>query len=409
MEARGFLEGSTPTAWVRAFKCNSVFVTRYRSMRVPVSIRTSCFMADKQALVDSGATNNLMSPVFARKMGLGMKRLGNTRKIFGVDDTENKSGSITHYLDLDGLTKGIHQEMRFLVADLGREEMLLGYPWLATFEPSLHWQTATIHEKILPIVISSVNPRRIPKFPVIATIQTEEEKTRIMNELAQECTIRGVATELDIQANKQQVKAVVPVEYSTFSRLFSEEASQRFPPSRPWDHAIELKPNTPDTVDCKVYPMAQHEDKALEEFIDEQLSKGYICPSKSQYASSFFFIKKKDGKLHPVQDYRCINGYTICNQYLLPLISDLITDLRGASIFSKLDVRWGYNNVRIKEGDEHKAAFKTSYGLFEPTVMFFGLCNSPATFQTMMNQIYNDIITKHAVRGTIIRIYMDLI
>ena len=80
MEARGFLEGSTPTAWVRAFKCNSVFVTRYRSMRVPVSIRTSCFMADKQALVDSGATNNFMSPAFARKMGLGMKKLDNPTK-----------------------------------------------------------------------------------------------------------------------------------------------------------------------------------------------------------------------------------------------------------------------------------------------------------------------------------------
>ena len=112
MEARGFLEGSTPTAWVRAFKCNSVFVTRYRSLRVPVSIRTSCFKADKQALVDSGATNNFMSPNFARKMGLGMKKLDNPRKIFNIDDTENKSGSITHYLDLDVLTKGIHQESR---------------------------------------------------------------------------------------------------------------------------------------------------------------------------------------------------------------------------------------------------------------------------------------------------------
>ena len=364
-------------------------------------------MADKQALVDSGATNNFMSPAFARKMGLGMKKLDNPRKIFNIDDTENKSGSITHYLDLDVLTKGIHHEMRFLVADLGREELLLGYPWLATFEPSLHWRTATIHEKILPIVISSINPRRIPQFPVIATIHTEEEKTRIVQELEQDCTIRGISTDLDIQANKQQEKAVVPAEYSSFSRLFSEEASQRFPPSRPWDHAIELKPNTPDTVDCKVYPMAQHEDKALEEFIDEQLAKGYIRPSKSQYASSFFFIKKKDGKLRPVQDYRRINGYTIRNQYPLPLISDLITDLRGASIFSKLDVRWGYNNVRIKQGDEHKAAFKTRYGLFEPTVMFFGLCNSPATFQTMMNQIYKDVITKHAIKGTAIRIYMD--
>src|SRR6202453_187235 len=209
VEARGFLEGSTLAAWVRAFKCNSVFVTRYRSMRVPVSIRTNCFMADKQALVDSGATNNFMSPAFARKMGLGMKKLDNPRKIFNIDDTENKSGRITHYLDLDVLTKGVSQEMRFLVADLGREELLLGYPWLATFEPSLHWRTATIHEKILPIVISSINPRRIPQFPVIAAIHTEEEKTCIVQELEQDCTIRGISTDLDIQAKKQQEKTIV--------------------------------------------------------------------------------------------------------------------------------------------------------------------------------------------------------
>jgi len=273
---------------------------------------------------------------------------------------------------------------------------------LATFEPTLNWRTATIHEKLLPIVISSVNPRRIQKFPVIASIQTEEEKTHILHELTNDCTIRGIATELDIQANKQQEKASVPAEYQLFKRLFSEEESQRFPPSRVWDHAIDLKQGTPDAIDCKVYPMAQHEDKALGDFLDEQLAKGYIRPSKSQYASSFFFIKKKDGKLRPVQDYRRLNQHTVRNQYPLPLIADLLTDLRGASIFSKLDVRWGYNNIRIKEGDEHKAAFKTRYGLFEPTVMFFGLCNSPATFQTMMNQIYKEVIAKHAIKGTII-------
>ena len=84
-----------------------------------------------------------------------------------------------------------------------------------------------------------------------------------------------------------------------------------------------------------------------------------------------------------------------------------IRDLGGAHIFTKLDVRWGYNNVRIKEGDEHKAAFKTRRGLFEPTVMFFGLTNSPATFQAMMNSLYRDTITKHEAVGTFIQIYMD--
>ena len=170
---------------------------------------------------------------------------------------------------------------------------------------------------------------------------------------------------------------------------------------------IEFKKDTPDAIDCKVYPMSQTEDQGLRDWLMEQLDKGYIRPSKSQYASSFFFIKKKDGKLRPVQDYCRINNYTICNQYPLPLISDLITDLRGAYIYTKLDIRWGYNNVCIKAGDEHKAAFKTCYGLYEPLVMFFGLTNSPATFQTMMNHIFAPIIAKHGLLGTTICVYMD--
>jgi hypothetical protein len=139
-----------------------------------------------------------------------------------------------------------------------------------------------------------------------------------------------------------------------------------------------------------------------------KLNRNVVCHDTiSPYASSFFFIKKKDGKLRPVQDYRVLNKWTVRNQYPLPLITALIRDLGGAHIYTKLDVRWGYNNVRIKEGDEYKAAFKTRRGLFEPTVMFFGLTNSPATFQAMMNSIYQQTIAKHESRGTNIRIYMD--
>ena len=153
--------------------------------------------------------------------------------------------------------------------------------------------------------------------------------------------------------------------------------------------------------------MNQIEDQAVQEFIKNKLEKGYIHISKSPYTSSFFFIKKKDSKLQPVQDYWKINALTVCNQYPLPLITDLIHDLSNAHIYTKLDVRWGYNNVCIREGDEPKAVFKTRYGLFKPTVMYFGLTNSPAMFQTMMNYIYCDVILKHKPLGMTIHIYMD--
>ena len=140
------------------------------------------------------------------------------------------------------------------------------------------------------------------------------------------------------------------------------------------------------------------EDEKLREFIEEQRAKGYIRPSKSPYAYPFFFVKKKDGKLHPVQDYRKLNEYTIKDKYPLPLIPDLIAEVQDAWIFSKFDIRWGYNNVRIKEGDDHKAAFTTKHGLFKPLVMYFRLTNSLAMFQAMMNHLLCNAPAGVAVR-----------
>jgi hypothetical protein len=219
--------------------------------------------------------------------------------------------------------------------------------------------------------------------------------------------IRNASVELAVATQQYTKKVEIPQEYQKFAKVFSEEESQRFPPRRPCDHAINFKPGMPDAIDCKIYPMTRVEDEALDIFIDEQLEKGYIHPSKSQYASSFFFIKKKDGKLCPVQDYQKINAWMIHNHYPLPLIGDLIHDLGGAVVFTKFDVRQGYNNIHIKEGDEHKATFKTRRGLFEPTVMYFSLCNSPATFQAFMNDIFHPVIAKHNLLGTTIRVYMD--
>ena len=213
-----------------------------------------------------------------------------------------------------------------------------------------------------------------------------------------------MATKLAIQAQQYTTKMEVPKEYQDFAKVFGEEESKWYPPKRAWDHAIEFKKDTPDVIDCKVYPLTHEEDKVLQKFITEEIKKGYIWPSKLPYASPFFYIQKKDGKLRLVQDYQKINVIMICNQYPLPLIANLIHDLGNAHIYTKLDIRWGYNNIWIKEGDEEKAAFKTWYRLFKPTVMYFGLTNSPATFQTMMNYIFWVVIMKHKLWGTTIQI-----
>jgi len=160
------------------------------------------------------------------------------------------------------------------------------------------------------------------------------------------------------------------------------------PEQKPWDHAIDLKTDF-IPKDCKIYPLSPEEQKEQDRFLEGNLRKGYIRPSKSPMASPFFFVSKKDSKkVRPCQDYRCLNKRTIKNAYPLPWVDKLLDKLKEAKCFTKLDLRWGYNNVQIKEDDEWKAAFKMNKGLFELLVMFFGLCNSPATFQNMMNDIF---------------------
>jgi hypothetical protein len=233
-------------------------------------------MADKQALVDLGATDNFMHPNFANRMGLGIKALPNPKKIFNIDNTTNKSGMITHCLNLNVVTKGIHKEMCFLITDIGREEILLGYPWLATFEPRFDWRSTTMAPQFMPVIISSINPRIIRSQPIIAVALSESEKHSIVRQLESECTIGGILTDLAVQAGTHQIAAKIPEEYQEFSPVFDDEASQRFPPSRQWDHAIELKLGALDALDCKIYPMTREEDASLEKFIDEMMALGYI-------------------------------------------------------------------------------------------------------------------------------------
>ncbi len=187
---------------------------------------------------------------------------------------------------------------------------------------------------------------------------------------------------------------LIPDEYKEFSSVFSKSSFDELPEKRKWDHAIELKDDFKEKF-TKVYPLNPHKQKQLDEFIEENLATGRIRPSKSPMASPVFFIKKKDGSLRLIQDYRALNEMTIKNRYPLPLISEPPRQAQKSQILSQhLMFDGGTTTIRIKEGDEWKAAFRTSRGLFEPTVMFFGLTNSPATFQTMMNEIFRELITE---------------
>ena len=193
--------------------------------------------------------------------------------------------------------------MQFLITDLGHKDLILGYPWLAMFKPGFSWADGTIDMEHLPVIVKSLNwETRLTKTTISQTTVepiSTQEKAQIVEELEEECF--SISTRLAQEAHQYQQEVKIPDEYQRHWKVFSEEESHRLPPSRPWDHAIELKEGAPEAINCKVIPTTMEEDKVLKKFLKEQMEKGYIQKLKSPYTSAFFFIKKKDRKLQPIK------------------------------------------------------------------------------------------------------------
>lgn len=165
------------------------------------------------------------------------------------------------------------------------------------------------------------------------------------------------------------------------------------PPHRPFDHQIPLVPAA-IPVHKKPYRYAPTQKDELERQVKDMLARGVIQPSHSPYASPVILVKKKDGGWRMCVDYRYLNALTVKNKYPLPIVEELLDELAGAKYFTKLDLRSGYHQIRLVEGEEFKTAFKTHHGHWEFKVMPFGLTNAPATFQSAMNLLFAHMLRK---------------
>ena len=199
-----------------------------------------------------------------------------------------------------------------------------------------------------------------------------------------------------MELDYRKVEAMVPQRFHQWLKVFGKVELKKMPMRKIWDHAIDLKKDFKASK-ARVYPLSKNEREEVQQFIDDHLRKGYIRLSKSPQTSPVFFVGKKDSGKHMVINYRRLNKQMVKNNYPLPLIIDLVDSIGNKKLFTKIDLQWGYNNVQIKKRDEWKVAFTTHVGSFEPMVMFFGMTNSPATFQGMMNEIMKDLINEGKV------------
>ena len=325
-----------------------------------------------------------------------------------VNRTFNQEGLIENTVKVNIYYQGHREKTKIDMIGGQKWKVILGMPWLAYHNPEIDWRTGEVKMMRCP---EECGKQWRPVQGKSGWKKQEEEEAREEKEKKKEekkkkkkqkkgkiVEVRKVAEKWEIWdeeekavKSKAEAKKLVPEKFHKWIKVFRKKQLERMPTRKLWDHAIEVKEEFMPQKG-KVYPLLREEREKVREFVKEQLRKEYIWLSKLSQTVPVFFVGKKDGKKRMVQDYQYLNEWTIKNNYPLPLISDVLENIGTKKLFTKIDLRWGYNNVRIKEGDEWKAVFTTPEGSFEPTVMFFGLTNSPATFQAMMNKLLRNLI-----------------
>jgi hypothetical protein len=270
------------------------------------------------------------------------------------------------------------------ILPLGSYDLLIGMDWLATYKARLD-----CYHKTLECV--SEEGRRITLQGIQKPVSVRRISALQMRKYCRKgCPLYAIQVLESVEDDKPSLEDHPTLR--EYRDVFLEEVPG-LPPRRDIDFSIELAPGAVP-VSRTPYRMSTPELIELKLQLKEMMDKGYIRPSVSPWGAPVLFVKKKDGTLRLCIDYRQLNKVTIKNKYPLPRIDDLFDQLGGASIFSKIDLRSGYHQVRIKSEDIHKTAFRTRYGHYEFVVVPFGLTNAPATFMCLMNNVLSKFLDK---------------
>jgi len=264
---------------------------------------------EERALVDSGATANFIDQKTVKRLRLKTLKLEQTHSVRNIDGTFNQAGLITRACDLLISQGGKQEQTRFYVTNLGGDRFIFGYPWLATFTPSINWPQAIVNGprfRVETLVRGKMTQSEyLSHVQKVAIAQLEEGDELIMSleVLGQEpmqirkTTLAQQMAEKNYDATKVNSEETVPAVFKRHWRIFSEKEARQLPPHREYDHRIELRPDAPNVINSKVYPLSQNEQKVLDEYLTDNLEKGYIVASSSRYGSPTFTVKKKDGSV----------------------------------------------------------------------------------------------------------------
>ncbi|KAK3560561.1 hypothetical protein QTP86_010898 [Hemibagrus guttatus] len=341
----------------------------FLNFTVPALLHLSDRCFPISTLIDSGAAVNLIDRGLVEELGIPIFPCVPALRITAIDSQPIGEGYLKHQTELLEFQVGLfhYEQLVFYVTSSPANPVILGFPWLRRHDPHISWRSGEL------VRWSTTCLRGCLRDPVSRPCRTSHVERAI-----------------------EAAGGHLPRQYTDFQEVFSEERAARLPRHQVWDCAIDLLPNA-SPPKGRIYPLSLPESKAMEEYIETSLAAGHIWPSTSPAAAGFFFVGKKNGGLRPCIDYRGLNAITVRYPYPLLLVPAALEQLRGARVFTKLDLRSAYNLVRIRKGDEWKTAFHTTHGHYEYCVMPFGLTNAPAVFQALINKVFRDLLGRGVI------------
>ncbi|PWA91318.1 Ty3/gypsy retrotransposon protein [Artemisia annua] len=329
---------------------------------------------DVVVLIDCGATHNFLSNNLVKDLGY----LGNGK----IDNSYGLCRQVVLTLhDLQVIDD-------FYPLELGSTDMILGIKWLQTLgDMTVNWKELRMSfvkdgKNVTIKGDSGLSRTLVSLKSMVRSLQKEKKGFLVEMKQLDETPTMATTTETLFDIGGL---------LSDYDDVFNLPSG--LPPRRDHEHSIVLKDGTtPISVRPYRYPHIQKNE--IEKLVKEMLAAGVIQPSSSPYSSPVLLVKKKDGSWRFCVDYRALNKATVLDKFPIPVIDELLDELHGATIFSKLDLKSGYHQIRMKESDISKTAFRTHEGQYEFLVMPFGLTNAPATFQSLMNKVFHPYLRK---------------